>query len=337
MLRNYGLTIFLMSVLFVIFSSCQETSTSDKIVFMAGFKPQANLPFAAVYIAEEKGYFVEQNIDVEILHSGGGGENIQSLLSDRVHVTTSDANSVLKYRASQKAPLVAIALFGQTGQQAFVSLKESGINSPKDWSGKKFGYKISIPPDYLAIIDAQEVNRNSIEEIQVGFDPRILIERKVDILAVFKSNEPDTLRKMGHDVNVFEAAKYGVPTLGLTYVVTETHLKTHSDENQRFLKATLKAVDFIKNNEEEALDIVMKYADKEDKEHMRFMLATEMHDAITSATEQKGIGWMEVDQWKALHDSLRLYDAIATDVDIENVMTTDLLKEIYSNGKLLWP
>ena len=337
MVRNYGLPIFLMSLLFGIFSSCQGDSTPDKVVFMAGFKPQANLPFAAVYIAEEKGYFDEQNIDVEILHSGGGGENIKSLLADKIHVTTADANSVLKYRASQGAPLVAIALFGQTGQQAFVSLKESGIDSPNDWSGKKFGYKISIPPDYLAIIDAHNLNRDSIDEIQVGFDPRILIERKVDILAVFKSNEPDTLRKMGHDVNVFGAAKYGIPTLGLTYVITETRLKSHPDENQRFLKATLRAVDFIKNNEEEALEIVMKYADKEDKGHMRFMLAMEMNDAITSTTNQKGIGWMESDQWEAFHDSLRLYNAIDTDVNIEDAMTTDLLRKIYSKGELLWP
>ena len=216
-------------------------------------------------------------------------------------------------------------------------MKKSGIDSPDDWPGKKFGYKISIPPDYLAIIDAQDLNRDSIDEIQVGFDPRILIEGKVDILAVFKSNEPDTLRRMGHDVNVFEAAKYGVPTLGLTYVVTETRFNNYTNQNQRFLKATLKAVDFIKNNEEEALDIVMKYADKEDKDHMRFMLNTEINDAISSITNQNGIGWMEYDQWKAFHDSLRLYNAIDMDVNIKDAMKTDLLMEIYENGELVWP
>ena len=41
---------------------------------------------------------------------------------------------------------------------------------------------------------------------------------------------------------------------------------------------------------QEIASLNLLYADKEDKEHMRFMLATEMHDAITSATEQKGIG-----------------------------------------------
>ena len=59
MLKNFGLTIFLMSLLLWVFSSCQGSSDPDEVVFMAGFKPQANLPFAAVYVAEEKGYFDE--------------------------------------------------------------------------------------------------------------------------------------------------------------------------------------------------------------------------------------------------------------------------------------
>jgi len=40
----------------------------DEITFMAGFKPQANLPFVGVYVAQEKGFFEEQNLDVNIEH-----------------------------------------------------------------------------------------------------------------------------------------------------------------------------------------------------------------------------------------------------------------------------
>ena len=54
----------------------------------------------------------------------------------------------------------------------------------------------------------------------MGFDPRILIEGKVDILAVFKSNEPDTIRSMGHGVTLWDPYDYGIPTLGLTYITT---------------------------------------------------------------------------------------------------------------------
>ena len=46
---------------------------------MAGFKAQANLPFVGVYIAQKRGYFREQSLDVTIQHSAGSGEHIRLL------------------------------------------------------------------------------------------------------------------------------------------------------------------------------------------------------------------------------------------------------------------
>ena len=328
--------IFTLLVLLLVTFAC-GSSESEKVRFMAGFKAQANLPFAAVYVAQEKGYFDKQGLDVEILHSGGGGENLTMLLANKVDFTTADANTVLKHRASQDIPIVAFALFGQRGQQAFVSLAESGITEPTDWEGKRFGYKISIPPDYLAIVDVSGVDRTKIEEIQVGFDPRILIEGKVDVLAVFKSNEPDTIRTLGHDVNVFEAADLGVPTLGLTYVGTEEIISKKSETTERFLRSTLRAVEFIRTNREESLDIIMKYADKENRNHMKFMLETELSDAITSQTLEKGIGWMTTDQWDSLQQHLLKFGALDGEVSISDAIHTNFLEEIYSEGKVRWP
>ena len=48
----------------------------EKVTFIAGFKPQADLPFVAVYMAQEKGYFRDQSLEVEIQHATGG-EHIQ--------------------------------------------------------------------------------------------------------------------------------------------------------------------------------------------------------------------------------------------------------------------
>ena len=187
---------------------------------MAGFKAQANLPFVAAYVAEDKGYFEDQGFEVDIKHASSG-EHLKLLLSGDVDFTTAAATSVLKRRSDPGLPIVAIALFGQQSQQAYVSLQDSGINTPKDWEGKTFGYKISVPPDYLAILEANKVDRSQIKEVSVGFDPRVLTEGKVDILAVFNSNEPDTIRRLGFSINTWEPEDYGVPNLGLTYVTSE--------------------------------------------------------------------------------------------------------------------
>ena len=337
-LKRYILWIgvgLLLAALPVAIACSEEEKEVKSITFMAGFKPQANLPFVAAYVAQDKGYFTEQGLEVDIKHSTG--EHLNLLMSGDVDFTTADANSVLKRRADPELPIVAVALFGQQGQQAFVSLGESGIQTPKDWEGKTFGYKISVPPDYLAILEAAGVDRSKIQEVRVGFDPRILTEKQVDILAVFKSNEPDTLRGLGFDVTVFDASDYGVPTLGLTYITRQDMVDDSSDTVQRFVKATMKGLEFAFANTEETLDIIMKFAENEDREHQRFMLATEIEDAASSITESNGLGWMTAQQWQQFHDSLIQYGALEGSTDVNLAFTDRFLEDIYDNGKLEWP
>ena len=317
-------------------TGCSFGETDPKsVTFMAGFRPQANLPFVAAYVAEEKGFFEEQGLNVEILHSTG--EHLNLLMAGEVDFTTVDGNSVLQRRADPGLPIVAIALFGQRGQQAFLALSDSGINAPKDWEGKTFGYKVSIPPDYLAILEAEGVDRSRIQEVRVGFDPRVLTEGQVDVLAAFKSNEPNVIRGMGFDVNVFDAADYGVPTLGLTYIVRQEQIDEDSDTVERFLKATMKGLEFAAANTEETLDIVLKYAEGADREHMRFMLEAEFADAVSPHTDANGLGWMSEEQWQEFHDSLLKYGALSGSQDVGSAFTDEFLEDIYENGNVDWP
>ena len=317
-------------------TGCSFGETDPKsVTFMAGFRPQANLPFVAAYVAEEKGFFEEQGLNVEILHSTG--EHLNLLMAGEVDFTTVDGNSVLQRRADPGLPIVAIALFGQRGQQAFLALSDSGINAPKDWEGKTFGYKVSIPPDYLAILEAEGVDRSRIQEVRVGFDPRVLTEGQVDVLAAFKSNEPNVIRGMGFDVNVFDAADYGVPTLGLTYIVRQEQIDEDSDTVERFLKATMKGLEFAAANTEETLDMVLKYAEGADREHMRFMLEAEFADAVSPLTDANGLGWMTEEQWQEFHDSLLKYGALSGSQDVGSAFTDEFLEDIYENGNVDWP
>ncbi|MEE8346160.1 MAG: ABC transporter substrate-binding protein, partial [Dehalococcoidia bacterium] len=131
----------------------------DKITFMAGFKPQANLPFVGAYVAQEKGFFAQQNLEVEIRHVSTPGENFKFLSLGQVQFSTADAATVIE-RAGDDPPLgiVAIALIGQRGQQGFAVLADSGIDTPKDWDGKRAGYKGTQPtPDFLAILNTEGV------------------------------------------------------------------------------------------------------------------------------------------------------------------------------------
>lgn len=301
----------------------------EPLVFMAGFAPQANLPFVGAYVADELGYFTDAGLTVEIRHSAGGGEHLQLLAAGEVDVTTQDAAVLLQRRADPGLPLVSIGLIGQTGQQAFVALAESGIETPSDWAGRTVGYKGTPPPDVFAILDAVGLSETDVDLVNVGFDPRVLTEGQVDVYPVFKSNEPDTLQKWGFDLNLWDAADYGAPTLGLTYVATEDAVVEQRDELAAFMGAVIRGIEYAETNPAEAIEIVMGFVGEDgDADHQRFLLDTELADARSDLTDANGIGWQTTEQWQALVDFLVRYDALAEPIDADAAFTTELLADL---------
>lgn len=335
MLRTFYFTLF---SLVLIISSCSfggnvTGDETEKIIFMAGFKAQANLPFAGVYVAKEMGYFDEENLDVEIRHSASGG-TLNLLASKKIDITTSDASNLVKIVSDQGVPLTSFALIGQVGQQAFISLEKSNINSPKDWEGKVFGYKGSPPPEYLAILKANQVDRSEIEEVRVGYNPSVLTNGDVDVLAVFRSNEPNIIEtNLGYPVTMWSPSDYNLPVLGLNYVAHSDTLNDRSEEMTKFLRAVIRALDYILDNEQESIKMIMKYAENEDEAHQVYMLRSEIKDASSEITEEYGLGWMTDNQWDMFYKYLKEWGVLAKDIDIKNVYTTSILEKVYKDDE----
>jgi ABC-type nitrate/sulfonate/bicarbonate transport system substrate-binding protein len=298
----------------------------DQITFMAGYKPQANLPFVGVYVAEQQGFFAEENLQVNIQHSSGQGEHLQLLTAGEVQVTTQDAAVLLQRRADPGLPLVSIALIGQRGQQAYAALQSAGIHSPLDWEGRLVGYKGTPPADLFALLAAAGADPEDIDLVNVGFDPRVLTEGQVDVYPVYKSNEPYLLESWGYELTLWEAADYGVPMLGLAYVTSEDTLAKQPDLLARFLRAALRGIAYAAAHPQEAVQAVMVYAGEQtDPQHMSFMLQTELEDAQSPLTEANGFGWQTAEQWQSLADMLIQFQAMSP-TDPASAFTTRILE-----------
>lgn len=319
-------------MIIVVLAACApkpEPPAGKSLVFMAGYRPQANLPFVGVYVAQEKGFFAEEALTVDIQHTAGRGEHLQLLVAGTVDITTQDAAVLLKRRADPGLPLVSIALIGQRGQQAFVALADAGLETPRDWAGHKVGFKGTPPPDLLALMDVAGLTEATVELINVGFDPRVLVEGLVDVYPVYNSNEPYLLRNWGYDLVQWEASDYGIPTLGLAYVTTPDVIAKDPERIECFLRASLRGIAYAEAHVDEAVEIVLKYTGPEtDPDHMRFMLETELADAHSALTDEYGIGWQTAEQWQALADSLLQYGALAKPVDAEEAITNEFLEAV---------
>lgn len=308
----------------------------EAVTFIAGFKPQADLPFVGVYVAQEKGYFRAQGLDVTIQHAVSG-EHVQLLATGRVQFSTGTGGDILKRVAQVDVPLVSIAVIGQRDDQAFAVRADSPIRTLKDWEGKLVGYKSTPSADYLALLKIGGVDRSKVREVAVGFDPRVLATGQVDVYPVFAANEPDTLARLGIAVRLFDPTTYGIPAFGLTYMTNRELLTTRPDLAKRFLRAALKGIEDAIADRDGAIDIVMKYAPGEDRAHQRYMLDIEIEAAQSDLTRTRGIGATTREQWSALEAFLFEYGALPKRVDVGTVFTDSFVTDLYKNGKLVWP
>jgi ABC-type nitrate/sulfonate/bicarbonate transport system substrate-binding protein len=301
-----------------------------EITFVAGFRPQANLPFVAVYVAAAEGYFADEQLTVQIQHSPRGG-HLQLLLEKEIAFTTTTASQVLRRRADE-LPVRSIALFGQRGDQGYVVMADSGIEGPADFAGRSVGFKGSvIPAELKAMLAAVDLTVDDINLQNVPFDVRPFIEGQVDVFPVFINNEPDQIRNEGVEITVIDPTDFGVPTLGLTFLAHEDTIADDPLLVERFLRATLRGVAFAAANIDAAVEITLQHAEGSDPAHQRFLLETD----LANAQRADGIGRGTLEQWDALEALLIRYEVIEVDIDTALAFDGSFVDALYGADGVL--
>jgi ABC-type nitrate/sulfonate/bicarbonate transport system substrate-binding protein len=213
------------------------------------------------------------------------------------------------------------------------------IESPADFKGCTVGFKGVVQAEFLAMLNAHDIERSEIELISVGFNPVVLAEGQVDVYPVFQNNEPDILRRViGAPVRVFTAADSGVPTLGVGYVATEDGLADPARQEaiRRFLLATMHGFEEARANPTAAIEDTRAFlTDEADLVHERFLLDTDLGNAVSDLTETNGLGWFTEQQVQDLHDVLLGFEGIPQPTDVASAIDRSLLESIYRDGELI--
>ena len=327
------LALLALAALLALGGACGDDEDGElrEVTYMAGFRPQATLPFTVVYVADAKGYFADEGLAVTIQHSTQG-EHLQLLLAGDVDFTTGTAAQLMRRRAAE-TPVRAIALFGQRGDQGFVAHAGSGIESPADFAGRSVGFKAGVvPAELLALLASVNLTKDDVDLIGVPFDERVFLDGGVDVFPVFLSNEPNRIRTAGFEINVFDPADHGVATLGLTFLAHEQTIADDPELVRAFLRAAMRGAAYAAANIEEAIEIVLTHAEGADPSHQRFLLETDLRNAQRA----DGMGRATLDQWEALQAVLLEFDeAFEGPVDVSTVFDGSFVDSIYNDDGTL--
>ena len=105
-----------------------------------------------VYVAQEKGFYRENNIDVDAVFTRGGGENVQAVVSGDAQIGLSTGMFAVIGAFMKKAP-IKIAAAEITGMDSFwYVVGNSPIRRFDDLTGKKLAYSRAGSSTHMAVL-----------------------------------------------------------------------------------------------------------------------------------------------------------------------------------------
>ena len=123
----------LAAVLVATGTSAQGRAQLDQVKYATSFGTFGRDSF--VYVAIEKGFFREQNLEVSVV-PGLGTDNARLLASGQIDYSGSEITGNMIGRIVAGFPVKIVAVTSQSTQAAIATLAESGIANPQALEGK---------------------------------------------------------------------------------------------------------------------------------------------------------------------------------------------------------
>jgi ABC-type nitrate/sulfonate/bicarbonate transport system substrate-binding protein len=181
------------------------------------------------------------------------------------------ADTVLLAR-EEDIDVVALATWFQASPVAFMVHSDSGIGSPQDFVGRTVGvfYGDNVETEYRALLGATGVDRAQINEVPGDYSLAPFLERRVDVWPVYATDQPNTARREGAEVDLILARDYGVQLMGDVLFTTAEFARANPRTVEAFVGATLRGWEYAVANVEEAVSIVAAFNPEIDREQLAF-------------------------------------------------------------------
>jgi len=219
---------------------------------------------AYFFVAIEKGYYKEANLDVNVLRGQGSAEAVKQVGAGNVTFGFADAASTVLARGNDNVPVRLVAIVYAKPPHAIYALKSSGIRKPKDLEGRQIANPAggAIPKVFPAYAKVAGIDESKVKWVVASSEslPGLLALGRVDAIGQFTVGEP----RLKKDAEGKELVELTYGDAGLDFysngiIASENTISTNPDLVQRFVTATIKGLKYALDNPKEAAEIMKKY------------------------------------------------------------------------------
>ena len=215
---------------------------------------------SAAWVAEQKGFFRKQGLDVEVIITGQGGTvGIGGLLANDIQIVSS-AGDLLVAAALRGGDTVMVSGLVNKGLQRI--LTKPDIKTPSDLKGKRVGVTRIGAVSHVVLqmmLQRWKMSLNDVQVMQVGSSPNMLVSLDkggIDA-AVLTIPSMFVAEDRGYRV-LIDMADTDIYYLHTMIGTTRNYIKGNRDKVVRFLKGFLEGLAHVKQNKKESVDIVKK-------------------------------------------------------------------------------
>lgn len=257
---------FVLLITMLVLAGCTKTGEStedglEELTIMLDWYP--NAVHTALYVAQEKGYFEEAGLHVNIEMPADTNDPLKLAATGKVDMAISYLTETIVAK-SENIPIVSVASLVQHSLDGIMYKAESGIKSPKDLEGKVVGYPSSSVSETMVetMIEHAGGDMSKVELVDVGWDlmPALSTDRVDAIAGAYVNHELVLLNREGYGVEIFDPSEYGVPdTYELIFVTGEETFAEREEDFMKFWKAVTKAYEDIQEDPTAGLQVLLDH------------------------------------------------------------------------------
>lgn len=331
-LKKFLFTLLSMSsLLFLVACSGEEDYSSinneelDETTVILDWTPNTN--HSGLYVALENSYYEEEGLDVNIIQPSEGSSNVLIATEQGDFGVSYQEDLTFALSTDDPLPVKAIAAIIQENTSGFASVKDKGIESPKDFEGKTYGGWGSPSEKAIlkTVMEAEGADFDKVSIVDVGESDFLASTSPIDIVWMFEGWTGIEAEIQGIDLNYTPVKDLDENLNYYTPILTTNNklIEENPEKVKKFLKATRKGYEFAIDYPEETADILLKHAPELDSELVhksQKYLAKE----YSKGTGEWGV--MEASVWENYTNFLIENDLLENEINLEDVWTNEFLQ-----------
>jgi ABC-type nitrate/sulfonate/bicarbonate transport system substrate-binding protein len=220
---------------------------------------ETSLLTAPVWVAQDKGYFQEEGLNVKTIEFDSGKASFGAMLNQRNIDISTVAQTPIMLRSFNRNDFVIIAAIVHSDNDVKVLVRQDkGIKNPSDLRGKKVGItKGSTGQFFLDLfLIYNGVISSKIETIDLKPPelPQAIADGRVDAICTWEPHILKAKKLLGAEALILPSQ--GIYREDFYFVANKNFVKNNPEILKTFLKSIAKGQKFIQENKEKSISIV---------------------------------------------------------------------------------